>query len=65
MQLLRVRQNEGYRETTYRRKHITWILSARHRVWESVTTIDDRFLVPIPAVLPAAVEPQEKSYTCG
>ena len=62
MQLLRVRQNEGYRETTYRRKHVTWVLSARYKVWESATSIDDRFLVPIPA---AAVEPQEKSYTCG
>ena len=62
MQLLRVRQNEGYRETTYRRKHVTWVLSARYKVWESGTTINDRFLVPIPA---AAVEPQEKSYTCG
>ena len=65
MQLLRVKQNSHYRETTYRRKHITWVLSKRDKAWESVTTIDDRFLVPIPAVLPAAVEPQEKSYTCG
>ena len=65
MQLLRVKQNESYRETTYRRKHITWDLSKEDAIWESVTTIDDRFLVPIPAVLPAAVEPQEKSYTCG
>ena len=62
MQLLRVKQNEAYRETTYRRKHITWDLSKENSVWESVTTIDDRFLVPIPA---AAVELQEKSYTCG
>ena len=65
MQLLRVKQDSHYRETTYRRKHITWVLSERHKVWESVTTIDDRFLVPIPAVLPAAVELPEKSYTCG
>lgn len=49
MQLLGVRQNEGYRQITYRRKHITWTLSARHRVWESISTIDARFLVPIPA----------------
>ena len=62
MQLLRVKQNQWYRETTYKRKHITWDLSIRHSVWESGTTINDRFLVPIPA---AAVEPQEKSYTCG
>ena len=61
MQLLRVKQNQWYRETTYRRKHITWDLSKRHSIWESSSTIDDRFLVPIPA----AVEPQEKSYTCG
>jgi hypothetical protein len=61
MQLLRVKQNESYRETTYRRKHITWDLSKEDAIWESVTTIDDRFLVPIPA----AVELQEKSYTCG
>ena len=65
MQLLRVKQNQWYRETTYRRKHITWDLTNRYKVWESGTTIADRFLVPIPAVLPAAVEPQEKSYTCG
>ena len=65
MQLLRVKQNQWYRETTYRHKYITWDLSKRHNVWESVTTIDDRFLVPIPVVLPVAVEPQEKSYTCG
>ena len=65
MQLLRVKQNQWYRETTYRRKHITWDLSRRHSIWESVTSIDDRFLVPIPAVLPAAGELQEKSYTCG
>ena len=61
MQLLRVKQNSHYRETTYRRKHITWVLSKRDKAWESVTSIDDRFLVPIPA---AAVELQEKSYTC-
>ena len=65
MQLLRVKQNQWYRETTYQRKHITWDLSARYKVWESATSIDDRFLVPIPVVLPVAVEPQEKSYTCG
>ena len=65
MQLLRVKQNSHYRETTYRRKHITWDLSKRHNVWESGTTINDRFLVPIPVVLPVAVELQEKSYTCG
>ena len=65
MQLLRVKQNDAYRETTYRRKHVTWDLSNRYKAWESGTTIDDRFLVPIPAVLPAAVEPQEKNYTCG
>ena len=64
MQLLRVKQNLWYRETTYRRKHITWDLAIRDKAWESGTTINDRFLVPIPAVLPAAVEPQEKSYTC-
>ena len=62
MQLLRVKQNSHYRETTYRRKHITWDLSKTFHIWESGTTIDDRFLVPIPA---AAVELQEKSYTCG
>ena len=62
MKLLRVKQNQWYRETTYRRKHIIWDLSKKHNIWESGTTIDDRFLVPIPA---AAVEPQEKSYTCG
>ena len=61
MQLLRVKQNQWYRETTYRRKHITWDLSNIYKAWESGTTIDDRFLVPIPA----AVELQEKSYTCG
>ena len=65
MQLLRVKQNEAYRETTYRRKHITWVLFKRDEAWESVTSIDDRFLVPIPVVLPVAVEPQEKSYTYG
>ena len=65
MQLLRVRQNQWYRETTYRRKHITWDLTKTFHIWESGTTIEDRFLMPIPAVLPAAVEPQEKSYTCG
>ena len=64
MQLLRVKQNHWYRETTYRRKHITWDLSKRHSIWESASTLDDIFLVPIPAVS-AAVEPQEKSYTCG
>ena len=62
MQLLRVKQNQWYRETTYRRKHITWDLAIRDKAWESGTTINDRFLVPIPA---AAVEPQEKSYTYG
>ena len=56
MQLLRVKQNQWYRETMYRRKHITWDLSKRHSIWESSNTIDDRFLVPIPA----AVELQEK-----
>ena len=61
MQLLRVKQNQDYRETTYQRKHITWDLSKKYNVWESGTTINDRFLVPIPA----AVELQEKSYTCG
>ena len=61
MQLLRVKQNQWYRETTYRRKHITWDLANIYKAWESGTTIDDRFLVPIPA----AVELQEKSYTCG
>ena len=61
MHLLRVKQNQWYRETTYRRKHITWDLANRYKVWESGTTISDRFLVPIPA----AVEPQEKNYTCG
>ena len=61
MQLLRVKQNQWYRETTYRRKHITWDLSKRHSIWESSSTIDDRFLVPILI----AAELQEKSYTCG
>ena len=65
MQLLRVKQNQWYRETTYKRKHVTWDLSKRHSIWESSSAIDDRFLVPIPAVSAAAVEPQEKSYTCG
>ena len=65
MQLLRVKQNQWYRETTYRRKHITWDLVIRDEAWEAGTTISNRFLVPIPVVLPAAVEPQEKSYTCG
>ena len=65
MQLLRVKQNQWYRETTYHRKHITWDLSNRYKAWESGTTVSDRFLVPIPVVLPVAVEPQEKSYTCG
>ena len=62
MRLLMVKQSRWYRETTYNRKHITLDLSKKHSVWESGTTISDRFLVPIPA---AAVEPQEKSYTCG
>ena len=61
MQLLRVKQNQWYRETTYRHKHITWDLTKKYNTWESETTIEDRFLVPIPA---AAVEPQENSYTC-
>ena len=65
MQLLRVKQNQWYRETTYRRKHITWNLTKKYDSWESETSLDDRFLVPIPVVLPVAVELQEKSYTCG
>ena len=49
MQLLRVKQSQQYRETTYRRKHITWDLAIGDEAWESETTIADRFLVPIPA----------------
>jgi len=47
MQLLRVRSNEMYRDTFYRKKYPTWDLN-KVIAWESRTSLDDCFLVPLP-----------------
>lgn len=47
MQLLRVRSNGMYRDTSYRKKYPTWDLG-RVNTWESTTPLNDDCLVPIP-----------------